>query len=71
MEMIEGEPLAGPLPLYPAVDYARQIAEASKSCYDEWAVSRQEPFDVQENDSWCEIPSHLENANRPESRAES
>ena len=34
MELVEGEPLRGPLPLETALDYARQIAEALEAAHE-------------------------------------
>jgi predicted Ser/Thr protein kinase len=40
MELVEGERLAGPLPLKTALDYARQIAEALEYAHDRGVVHR-------------------------------
>ncbi len=40
MELIEGEPLQGPLPLDQALDYARQIADALVAAHEKGIVHR-------------------------------
>src|ERR1041385_3435373 len=40
MELVEGETLAGPLPLETAVNYARQIAEALEAAHEKGIVHR-------------------------------
>jgi Tol biopolymer transport system component/predicted Ser/Thr protein kinase len=40
MELVEGEDLAGPLPLETALDYARQIADALEAAHDKGIVHR-------------------------------
>jgi Tol biopolymer transport system component/predicted Ser/Thr protein kinase len=40
MELIEGQPLRGPLPLETALDYARQIAEALNAAHEKSIVHR-------------------------------
>ena len=40
MEMVEGEPLKGPLPLATALDYARQIAAALDAAHEQGIVHR-------------------------------
>jgi len=40
MELIEGEPLKGPLPLDQALDYARQIADALEAAHEKGIVHR-------------------------------
>ena len=40
MELVEGETLAGPLPLESALNYARQIAEALEAAHDKGIIHR-------------------------------
>jgi serine/threonine-protein kinase len=40
MELVEGEPLKGPLPLDTAVDYARQITDALEAAHEKGIVHR-------------------------------
>jgi eukaryotic-like serine/threonine-protein kinase len=40
MELVEGETLAGPLPIETALDYARQIAEALEAAHDKGIIHR-------------------------------
>ena len=40
MELIEGKPLAGPLPVEKAVEYAGQIADALQAAHDRGIVHR-------------------------------
>src|SRR5215472_9505686 len=40
MELVEGEPLRGPLPLETALNYARQIAEALEAAHEKGIVHR-------------------------------
>src|SRR5262250_3121464 len=40
MELVEGEPLRGPLPLETALDYARQIADALEAAHEKGIVHR-------------------------------
>src|SRR5213080_3006492 len=40
MELVEGETLAGPLPVETALDYARQIAEALEAAHEKGIIHR-------------------------------